>query len=168
MLPLIILSLIVLVALAVFIGGWLPVDVVGITVLAALALSGLVTAEEALAGFSSPAVITVLAMFILSAGLTRTGVAYRIGQPLQHFSRGGEAVLVIALMAAASLLSALINTTTVAAILLPATMDLARRSGRPPARLPCPWPWGVSSVGPSPASPPPPTSWPRTPCGPPA
>ena len=148
MLPLVILSLIVLVALAIFIGGWLPVDVVGIMVLAALALSGLVTAEEALAGFSSPAVITVLAMFILSAGLTRTGVAYRIGQPLQHFSRGGEAVLVIALMAAASLLSALINTTTVAAILLPATMDLARRSGRPPARLLMPMALGCLLGGP--------------------
>ncbi|HCU68012.1 MAG TPA: SLC13 family permease, partial [Desulfomicrobium sp.] len=135
MLPLVILLVIVLTALVLFIGGWLPVDVVGLMVLAALALTGLVSPEEAMAGFSSPAVITVWAMFILSAGLTRTGVAYRIGQPLQHFARGGEAVLVIALMTAASILSALINTTTVAAILMPATMDLARRSGRPPARL---------------------------------
>ena len=148
MLPLVILSLIILAALVLFIGGWLPVDVVGIMVLAALALSGLVSTEEALAGFSSPAVITVLAMFILSAGLTRTGVAYRIGQPLQHFSRGSEAVLIIALMAAASILSALINTTTVAAILMPATMDLARRSGRPPARLLMPMALGCLLGGP--------------------
>lgn len=148
MLSLAFLLLIVLAALVLFIGGWLPVDVVGLLVLAALALSGLVTPEEAVSGFSSPAVITVWAMFILSAGLTRTGVAYRIGQPLQHFARGGEAVLVIALMAAASLLSALINTTTVAAILMPATMDLARRSGRPPARLLLPMALGCLLGGP--------------------
>ncbi|MFO7645371.1 MAG: SLC13 family permease, partial [Desulfosarcina sp.] len=135
MLDVVILLAIVTVALILFIGGWLRVDVVGLMVLSALALTGLVTAPEALAGFSSPAVVTVWAMFILSAGLTRTGVAHRLGQPLQRFARGSEALLIAALMIAASLLSALINTVTVAAILLPATMELARRSGRPPSRL---------------------------------
>jgi di/tricarboxylate transporter len=148
MLTLIFLLAIVLTALVLFVSGWLPVDVVGLLVLAALALGGLVTPEEAVAGFSSPAVVTVWAMFILSAGLTRTGVAYRIGQPLQHFARGSEAVLVVALMVAASILSALINTTTVAAILMPATMDLARRSGRPPARLLLPMALGCLLGGP--------------------
>lgn len=148
MVLLVVLLFIVFAALVLFIGGWLPVDVVGLMVLAALALTGLVSPEEAVAGFSSPAVITVWAMFILSAGLTRTDVAYRIGQPLQHFARGSEAVLVIALMTAASILSALINTTTVAAILMPATMDLARRSGRPPARLLMPMALGCLLGGP--------------------
>lgn len=148
MLSLVFLLVIVLTALVLFVGGWLPVDAVGLLVLAALALGGLVSPEEAVAGFSSPAVITVWAMFILSAGLTRTGVAYRIGQPLQYFARGSEAALVIALMTAASILSALINTTTVAAILMPATMDLARRSGRPPARLLLPMALGCLLGGP--------------------
>lgn len=101
-----------------------------------------------MAGFSSPAVITVLAMFILSAGLSRTGVAYRIGQPLQLFARKGEAALIVVLMAAAGILSALINTITVAVILLPATMDLARRSGLPPARLLMPMALGCLLGGP--------------------
>ncbi|KJR97748.1 MAG: hypothetical protein VR65_22165 [Desulfobulbaceae bacterium BRH_c16a] len=38
-----------------------------------------------LAGFSSPAVVTVWALFILSAGLTHTGIAHQIGQPLQRY-----------------------------------------------------------------------------------
>jgi di/tricarboxylate transporter len=128
----VILLVIVAVALVLFIGGWLSVDVVGLLVLSALALTGLVTAQEALSGFSSPAVVTVWAMFILSAGLTRTGIAHWLGEPLQRFSKSSEALLMVALMVAASLLSALINTVTVAAILLPATMELARRSHRPP------------------------------------
>jgi di/tricarboxylate transporter len=135
-------------ALVVFIGGWLRVDVVGLLVLSALALTGLVTAQEALAGFSSPAVVTVWAMFILSAGLTRTGIAHRLGEPLQRFAKRSEALLVVALMVAASLLSALINTVTVAAILLPATMELARRSGRPPSRLLMPLALGSLLGGP--------------------
>ena len=139
---------ITLAALVVFIGGWLRVDLVGLLVLSALALTGLVSPQEALAGFSSPAVVTVWAMFILSAGLTRTGIAHQLGQPLQRFARGSEAVLIAVLMLAASILSALINTTTVAAILLPATMELARRSGRPPSRLLMPLALGCLLGGP--------------------
>ena len=125
----IILLMIVAAAFVLFIGGWVRVDVVGLLVLSALALTGLVSGQEALAGFSSPAVVTVWALFILSAGLTRTGIAHKLGEPLQRFTKGGEAMLMVALMTAASLLSALINTVTVAAILLPTTMELARRSG---------------------------------------
>lgn len=144
----IILLAVVAAAFAFFIGGWLRVDVVGLLVLSALALTGLVSTEEALAGFSSPAVVTVWAMFILSAGLTRTGLAHRLGQPLQRFTRRSEALLIAALMVAASLLSALINTVTVAAILLPATMELSRRSGRPPSRLLMPLALGCLLGGP--------------------
>lgn len=135
-------------AFILFVGGWLRVDLVGLLVLSALALTGLVSAQDALAGFSSPAVVTVWAMFILSAGLTRTGIAHQLGQPLQRFARGSEALLVTMLMIAASLLSALINTVTVAAILLPATMELARRSGRPPSRLLMPLALGCLLGGP--------------------
>jgi len=139
---------IVFAALIFFVGGWVRVDLVGLLVLSALALAGLVSPQDALAGFSSPAVVTVWAMFILSAGLTRTGVAYRLGEPLQRFAKGSEALLLAVLMTAASLLSALINTVTVAAILLPPTMELARRSGRPPSRLLMPLALGCLLGGP--------------------
>lgn len=148
MLQLVLLAGITLTALVLFVGGWLAVDLVGLLVFSALALTGLVSPDDALAGFSSPAVITVLAMFILSAGLSRTGVAYRLGRPLQRFARSSEWVLVVVLMVAASILSALINTTTVAVILLPAAMDLARRSGRAPSRLLLPLALGCLLGGP--------------------
>lgn len=148
MLELVILAIIIVAALVLFVGGWIAVDLTGLLVLAALTLTGLVTTSQALSGFSSPAVITVIGMFILSAGLTRTGVANRLGQPLQLLARRSEIVLIVALMASASILSALINTTTVAAIMLPTTMDLARRSGRPPARLLMPLALGCLLGGP--------------------
>lgn len=139
---------IVAVAMVLFVGGWLRVDLVGLLVLSALALTGLVSPQEALSGFSSPAVVTVWALFILSAGLTRTGIAHRLGQPLLRFAKSSEPVLMAALMLAASLLSALINTITVAAILLPPVMELARRSGRPPSRLLLPLALGCLLGGP--------------------
>jgi di/tricarboxylate transporter len=135
-------------ALVLFIGGWLRVDLVGLLVLSALSLTGLITAQEALSGFSSPAVVTVWALFILSAGLTRTGIAHQLGQPLQRFAKDSEVKLMVVLMVSASILSALINTVTVAAILLPSTMELARRSGRPPSRLLMPLALGCLLGGP--------------------
>ncbi len=144
----ILLLAIIVMALVVFVGGWLSVDLVGLLVLSALALMGFLTPNEALAGFSSPAVVTVWAMFIISAGLNRTGIAHRLGQPLQRFAKGSEIVLVVVLMATASVFSALINTTTVAAVLLPTAMDLARRSGRPPSRLLMPFSLGCLLGGP--------------------
>ncbi|MDL2269050.1 anion permease, partial [Desulfosarcina sp. OttesenSCG-928-G17] len=98
MIPLVILSIIIIAALILFVSGWISVDLTGLLVLSALTLTGLVSANEALAGFSSPAVITVIGMFILSAGLTRTGVANRIGYPLQLLAKRSEIVLIIALM----------------------------------------------------------------------
>ncbi len=139
---------IVLCAFVLFIGGWLRVDLVGLMVLSALALTGLVTPQEAMAGFSSPAVVTVWALFILTAGLTRTGIAHQLGRPLQGLARGSEITLMAALMLFASLLSALINTTTVAAILLPSAMELSRRSGYPPSRLLMPFSLGCLLGGP--------------------
>lgn len=135
-------------ALALFISGVMRMDLVALLVLGALAVTGLVTPEQALAGFSSPAVVTVWAMFILSAALTRTGIANRLGRPIRRFAHGGEMQLIVALMVASGLLSALINTVTVAAIMLPVTMDIARRTRRPPSRLLLPMALGCLLGGP--------------------
>ena len=55
-------------------------DVVALMLLVGLAVTGLVEPREALSGFSSPAVITVWAVFILSGGLSKTGVANLLGR----------------------------------------------------------------------------------------
>jgi di/tricarboxylate transporter len=135
-------------ALVLFVSGWVRMDLVALLVLATLAITGLVSAEQALSGFSSPAVVTVWAMFILSAGLSKTGLAGLLGRPLQALASGGELRLMAALMLVASVLSALVNTVTVAAILLPTTMELARRSRIPPSRLLMPMALGCLLGGP--------------------
>ena len=59
---------------------WIEMEVVALLVLGCVALTGLVGPTEALSGFSNPAVVTIWAVFILSGGLTRTGVANIIGR----------------------------------------------------------------------------------------
>jgi di/tricarboxylate transporter len=72
---------IVVLALISFIVEWLPVDLTAIAVTVLLMFLGLVTPEQGISGFGNSATITVMAMFILSAGITRTGLfkLYAIG-----------------------------------------------------------------------------------------
>ena len=64
---------VVVAALVCFIAEWLPVDITALCVAVVLIVLKLVTVEEGVAGFSNSATMTVMAMFILSAGITRTG-----------------------------------------------------------------------------------------------
>ncbi len=122
-------------AVAFFLSGRLRMDLVAVLVMAALALTGLLTPAEALSGFSNPVVITVIAVFILSAGLARTGVATRLGQLMLRVSGSDERRLTAVIMLIAGLLSGIMNNVGVAALLLPVVMDLARRTRTPPSRL---------------------------------
>jgi di/tricarboxylate transporter len=137
-----VLGMIVL-AVALFITRLLPIELVALLVLVSLSLSGLLTPAEALSGFSNPAVVTVWAVFILSGGLSRTGVASVLGRQVLRVAGSGEARLMAVIMLAAAGMSAFMNNVGVAALLLPVVVDIARRTGRPPSRLLMPLAFGA-------------------------
>ncbi len=121
---------------------WIPMEVAALLSLGAVALTGLVTPVEALAGFSNPAVVTVWAVFILSGGLTRTGVANVIGHFVLRMAGTRETTMIIVIMTTAGVMSAIMNNVAVAALMLPVIMDIARHTGRPPSRLLMPLAYG--------------------------
>jgi di/tricarboxylate transporter len=125
-----------------FLSGRLRVDLIGLLVLGSLALTGLITPAEALSGFSNPAVVTVWAMFIISGGLTLSGVARFIGRQVLRFSGHGEKRLITVIMLTAGGMSAFMNNIGVAALLLPVVMDIGKRTGHPPSRLLMPLAYG--------------------------
>jgi di/tricarboxylate transporter len=117
-------------------------EVTALLVLGSLAITGLVSPAEALSGFSNPAVVTVWAVFILSGGLTRTGIGYLIGNQVLRLAGKRESVLVIVIMICAGVLSAFMNNVAVAALMLPVVMDIARRTGSAPSNLLMPLAYG--------------------------
>jgi di/tricarboxylate transporter len=133
---------ILMVAIILFVTEIIAMDVVAMLVLGTLALTGLVTPAGALSGFSNPAVVTVWAMFILSAGLTVTGIANIIGHHVLRFAGRSEARVITIIMLAAGVLSAFMNNIGVAALMLPVVMDMARRTGHPPSKLLMPLAYG--------------------------
>ncbi len=139
----IIMVLVILVAVIfLLITEWAPLEVLALLVLGVLAVSGIVSPKEALAGFSNPAVVTIWAVFILSGGLTRTGIANILGRQLLKVAGGTEAMLVVLIMFISGALSAFMNNVAVAALMLPVVMDIARKTDRSPSTLLMPLAYG--------------------------
>jgi di/tricarboxylate transporter len=123
------------VSLILFVSEVIRMDLVALLVLGALAVTGLVSSTEAFAGFSNSAVITVWAMFILSEGLTRTGIADIIGRQVIRLAGRREFAMIVVIMITAAVLSAFMNNVGVAALMLPVVVDVARRTRISPSRL---------------------------------
>ena len=123
------------VSLVLFISEVIRMDLVALLVLGTLAITGLVDSNEAFAGFSNSAVITVWAMFILSEGLTRTGIADIIGRQVMRIGGRREFTMIIVIMITGAVLSAFMNNIGVAALMLPVVVGVARRTRIPASRL---------------------------------
>ncbi len=126
---------VLIVSLILFISEVIRMDLVALLVLGALALKGVVDADQAFAGFSNSAVITVWAMFILSAGLTRTGIAAIIGRQVMRLGGSREFTMIFVIMITGAVLSAFMNNIGVAALMLPVVVEIARRTRIPASRL---------------------------------
>ena len=123
------------VSLVLFISEVIRMDLVALLVLGTLAITGLVDSDQAFAGFSNSAVITVWAMFILSEGLTRTGIADIIGRQVMRLGGRREITLIFVIMVTGAVLSAFMNNIGVAALMLPVVVEVARRTRIPASRL---------------------------------
>jgi len=113
----------------------LPVDLTAFLGLVVITLAGYVSPSEAFSGFSSPAVVTLLCVFFVSAALVHTGFADLVGGRLHRWIGSREVLLLVAVMLFAAALSAFMNNIAAAAVCMPATASLARRSGISPSRL---------------------------------
>ncbi len=142
----------ILVALVLFATEPVPVDVTAISVMVALMLvepvSGLfvdvglldapvqmVSPEEGLSGFANAATLTVLAMFILSEGVQRTGIVQKLGAFISRYTVDSESRQLGATIGVVGPISGFINNTAAVAILLPMVTDLAERGGTSPSKL---------------------------------
>jgi len=113
----------------------LRVDVIALLVLITLALTGLVTVEQAFSGFSNPAVITVWAVYIVSGALFKTGVTDIIGERITRMAGNSEPRLIAVIMLTCGTMSAFMNNIGATAVMLPAVVGISRKSGIPLSRL---------------------------------
>jgi di/tricarboxylate transporter len=134
---------IILVALVLFATEPVPIDITAIGVMVALMVLGTegpvnltgITPQQGLSGFASAATITVLAMFILSAGVQQTGVIQLLGNKLTALTGESEGRQLGATIGAVGPISGFINNTAAVAILLPMVTEIAHKGKTSPSKL---------------------------------
>ena len=125
---------IVTVALVLFAWELFPMDVTALALLSVLLLTGFLTLDEAVSGFSNKAVLTVGLMFILSAALVKTGFVEVLAERLSSFGERGWLAIGLFLVAT-SLISGLINNTAAVAIFIPLAIHLGQRFNISPSKI---------------------------------
>lgn len=140
MTDMILVCILITVAFILFATEIIRVDVTAMLLLIVLMLIGQIrpnfaTIEEALSGFSNPATITIAAMFILSAGLMKTGAISLISQKIFHFAGDSKTRLYLLLLLIPGFFSAFINNTATVAFFLPITLHLCKTYKISPSKL---------------------------------
>ncbi|WP_353634962.1 SLC13 family permease [Halobacterium sp. NMX12-1] len=128
----------VAITLVLFVTEALPLDVTAILVMVTLMVLQdwtNISVTEGLSGFSNPATITVLAMLILSNGISRSGVVQIIGRYMSAFAGTNKHRQLASTILATGPASGFINNTPVVAILVPVISDLAHKGGTSPSKL---------------------------------
>ena len=129
---------VILLALVLFTVEWVPVDVTAIlsmVLLMVLEPWTQISPVEGISGFSNPATVTVLALLILSSGISRTGAVQRLGSAMASFAGDDPRKQLAATIGVAGPASGFINNTPVVAILVPVISDLAHQGRSSPSKL---------------------------------
>jgi di/tricarboxylate transporter len=119
---------IIVAALALFATEKLRVDLVALLVLLSVGLLRLINPEDIFDGFANAAVITVWAVYMVSGGLFRTGVADTIGRGILRLAGDGEPRLIATIMVTCGVISAFMNNVGATAMLMPAMVGISRRT----------------------------------------
>ena len=123
------------VTIAMFVWGRFSIDVVALSSLLALFLTGIVELEDALSGFSHSTVILIGTLFVVGEGLTRTGITAWMGDRLLGSSAGSRRRLLIFTMGGAAIMSGIISNTATVAALMPAVVLAAWGVRSTPSRF---------------------------------
>ncbi|MGB3223949.1 MAG: SLC13 family permease [Desulforhopalus sp.] len=114
-------------AIFLFVSELLRVDLVGLLMMVLLPLTGVLTAEQAIAGLSSNAVVSIIAVMIIGAGLNKTGVMNSVaGQIIKIVGRSELRIMVVISLTVA-FISSFMQNIGAAALFMPATMRISRQ-----------------------------------------
>jgi di/tricarboxylate transporter len=141
--PITITLLLLVVAVVLFATEKLPVDVIGILLVIGLVLTGVLTAQEGLAGFGDNIIVTIAGLFVLTGGLVKTGLVDLIGRRLYRVAGNNEFLLTTLIMVIAAATASVLKNTTTTAMYLPVVLGLAERARIPPSKLLMPLAFGA-------------------------
>ncbi len=117
---------IIIVMIFCFITEVIPIDTTALLVMTVLISTGLVTPLEGISGFANEATITILALFIIGAGLDNSGAINYLGKKLQRFFLNDEWLVIAMVMLLVGFLSAFMNNTAIVVVFMPILLRISR------------------------------------------
>lgn len=117
-----------------FMGGKVRADIVALCSMLILLLAGVLTPGEALSGFSSSVVIMMVGLFVVGAGIFRTGLAKMISSKILHIGGKNENLLFLLIMLVTAFVGAFVSNTGTVAVMMPIVMSMAASAGINPRR----------------------------------
>lgn len=127
--------IIIAIAVILFATELLPIDLVAILIMLSLILTGSISPEEGVAGFSNKATVTVVFMFVISEALLKTGALQVVAQRLSGLFKRNFNLGLFLMMLLIAFISAFINNTPVVAVFIPVVIQIAHRAGLSPAKM---------------------------------
>lgn len=135
-----------LLAAAGFVWGRIRADIVALVALLILTLSGILTTQEALSGFSNPIVIMMVGLFVVGGAIFNTGLAKIIGARLSRLGNGSPTRLFLVVVLATGLIGGFVSNTGTVALMLPIVVSMAASAGASASRFLMPLAF-ASSIG---------------------
>ncbi|MBA3013364.1 MAG: SLC13 family permease [Desulfobulbaceae bacterium] len=134
-LPIILVLGVLVLAILMFIFEWVRVDVVGIIMIVLLPILGLVTPKEAISGLSSNAVVSIIAVIIIGAGLDKTGAMNSLARILLKFAGRSETRIMVLISGTVAFISSFMQNIGAAALFMPAAKRICRQTNIPVSRI---------------------------------
>ena len=138
---------ILLVSVGFFISGKVRSDIVALCALVALMVLGILTPDEALAGFSSNVIIMMVGLFVVGGAIFQTGLAKMISSRLMKLAGNSETRLFVLVMLVTSFMGAFVSNTGTVAIMIPIVVSMAMSVKMSPGRLLMPLAFASSMSG---------------------
>jgi di/tricarboxylate transporter len=126
---------VIVLAIILFATEALPIDLVAISIMIILVLTGVITPQEGVEGFSNKATVTVAFMFVLSAALLKTGALQVLAHRLSNIFRYNFSTGILMMMFMIAVISAFVNNTPVVAVFIPVVIQIAHTSGQSPSKM---------------------------------
>ena len=122
-------------AILLFIFEWVRVDVVGIMMMVLLPILGVVTPKEAISGLSSNAVVSIIAVIIIGAGLDKTGCMNVLARKILQMAGKSESRIMTLISATVAFISSFMQNIGAAALFMPAAIRIGKQTGIPVSRI---------------------------------
>ena len=134
-------------AAAGFVWGRIRADIIALIALLVLTLSGILTTQEALSGFSNPIVIMMVGLFVVGGAIFNTGLAKMIGARLSRLGNGSPTRLFLVVVLATGVIGGFVSNTGTVALMLPIAVSMAAAAGATASRFLMPLAFASSMGG---------------------